>query len=214
MWKSNFSRFPNAGLEMPAQEAADLLLQAVNAAKAEQPGSPLAAAEQMTLRYFARANLFSRNEAALAEFQSISVSAATTLVASLDSRGYLIRVRAGGSGGKSHLDLTERAHALLANDPYEHLLRAINGLGSEEKMVLCQALRGVLGTLVENSAHWYLNSCRSCAELVPAEGAAGPHCKTFDIEIPAEDLSRLCINYNPRPQPGPSQEPQPHDSKP
>jgi hypothetical protein len=193
---------------MPAQEAADLLLQAVNAARAERPGSPLAAAEQMALRYFARANLFSRNETALAEFQSISLSRATTLVASLESRGHLIRVSGNGGGGKSHLDLTERSHAMLAGDPYEQLLRAISALDSEERTVLCQALRGVLGTLVENSAHWYLNSCRSCAELVPAEGTAGSLCKTFGVEIPAEELNRLCINYNPRPQPGRQQEPQ------
>ena len=192
---------------MPAQETADLLLQAVNAARAERPGSPLAAAEQMALRYFARANRFSRNEAALAEFQSTSLSTATQLVVSLENGGYLIRHVADERSGRSRFDLTERSHAMLAGDPYEHLLHAISSLDSETKIVLCDALRGVLGTLVDDSAHWYLNSCPSCTELIPPEGNAGPVCKTFDIQMSAEDVSQLCINYNPRPQPDRRQEP-------
>lgn len=181
---------------MPGQEAVDLLVQAANAAQAERAGSPLAPSERMALRYFARANRFSRTENALAEFQSIGLSQATLLVASLVSGGYL-KQELSRDGGESSFEVTEASQKLLDDDPYGLLLRAVDKLEPEKQVVLCQALRRVLNELVEDSAHWYLNSCRNCSEFAGARNGAG-RCNVLGTDVLAGDMSALCINFSPK----------------
>src|SRR5258708_15325066 len=76
---------------MSARETAELLLQVGRLVQAEGYDGELSPAQWMALRFFARANPFSRTPSAFAEFQATTRGTATQAVKALEAGGYLVR---------------------------------------------------------------------------------------------------------------------------
>ena len=76
---------------MAARETAELLVQVGRLVQAEGYDGELSPAQWMALRFFARANLFSRPPSAFAEFQATTRGTATQTIKSLEAGGYLVR---------------------------------------------------------------------------------------------------------------------------
>jgi DNA-binding MarR family transcriptional regulator len=85
---------------MSARETAELLVQVGRLVQAEGYDGELNPAQWMALRFFARANRFSRNPSAFAEFQATTRGTATQTIKALEAGGYLIR-RPSKSDGRS-----------------------------------------------------------------------------------------------------------------
>src|ERR1035437_6770985 len=91
---------------MSARETAELLVQVGRLVQAEGYDGELSPAQWMALRFFARANPFSRNPSAFAEFQATTRGTATQTIKSLEAGGYLVRQpsKADGRSVKSTTD--------------------------------------------------------------------------------------------------------------
>ena len=76
---------------MCARETAELLVQVGRLVQAEGYDGELSPAQWMALRFFARANQFSRNPSAFAEFQATTRGTATQTIKLLEAGGYLVR---------------------------------------------------------------------------------------------------------------------------
>ena len=76
---------------MSARETAELLLLVGRLVQAEGYDGKLSPAQWMALRYFARANTFSRTPSAFAEFQATTRGTASQAIKVLEARGYLAR---------------------------------------------------------------------------------------------------------------------------
>ena len=76
---------------MSARETAELLLVVGRLVQAEAYDGKLSPAQWMALRYFARANTFSRTPSAFAEFQATTRGTASQAIKVLEARGYLAR---------------------------------------------------------------------------------------------------------------------------
>src|SRR5260370_38324593 len=74
---------------MCARETAELLVQVGRLVQAEGYDGELSPAQWMALRFFARANQFSRNPSAFAEFQATTRGTATQTIKSLEAGGHL-----------------------------------------------------------------------------------------------------------------------------
>src|SRR5260370_39056276 len=74
---------------MSARETAELLLQVGRLVQAEGYDGELSPAQWMALRFFARANSFSRTPSAFAEFQATTRGTATQALKALETAGYL-----------------------------------------------------------------------------------------------------------------------------
>jgi|SRR5271169_6343430 len=81
---------------MSARETAELLLQVGRLVQAESYDGELSPAQWMALRYFARANSFSRNPSAFAEFQATTRGTASQAIKALEADGYLVRQQSDG----------------------------------------------------------------------------------------------------------------------
>src|SRR5437016_14383870 len=81
---------------MSARETAELLLLAGRLVQAEGYDGELSPAQWMALRYFARANPFSRTPSAFAEFQATTRGTASQAIKALEAGGYLVRQRSKG----------------------------------------------------------------------------------------------------------------------
>jgi DNA-binding MarR family transcriptional regulator len=78
---------------MSGRETAELLLLMGRLAQAQGYRGELSPAQWMALRFFARANQFSRNPSAFAEFQATTRGTASQVIKALESGGYLNRQR-------------------------------------------------------------------------------------------------------------------------
>jgi DNA-binding MarR family transcriptional regulator len=80
----------------------------------------------MALRYFARANSFSRNPSAFAEFQATNRGTASQAIKAIEASGYLVRDRSKADGRSVSLRLTSKGKKALARDPFEVLVDAVH----------------------------------------------------------------------------------------
>ena len=106
---------------MSARETAELLLLLGRFVQAEAYHGNLSPAHWMALRFFARANSFSRTPSAFAEFQATTRGTATQTIKALEAGEYLVRQQSEADGRSVSLRLTSKGKKALA------LTRTSNG---------------------------------------------------------------------------------------
>lgn len=150
---------------MPARKTAELLLQVGRLVQAEGYDGELSPAQWMALRYFARANSFSRNPSAFAEFQATTRGTASQAIKALEANGYLVRQRSKADGRSVNLRLTSKGKKALAHDPFEALVNAVDALDANEQASMHHALHQVLTTVAATGAHRCFGVCQDCTYL-------------------------------------------------
>ena len=145
---------------MSARETAELLLQVGRLVQAEGYDGELSPAQWMALRFFARANPFSRTPSAFAEFQATTRGTATQAIKALEAGGYLVRKPFKTDGRSVSLRLTSKGKKALARDPFEVLVRAVDSL--DAPAANCDASRPA-PSAVNSSYEW----CASADRCLP-----------------------------------------------
>ena len=190
---------------MSARETAELLLLVGRLVQAEGYDGELSPAQWMALRFFARANQFSRNPSAFAEFQATTRGTATQTIKALEAGGYLVRQRSPADGRSVTLCLTDKGHEVVARDPFEVLVRAVDSLSAQEQTAMRDALHHVLTTIAASGAHQHFGVCQDCAYLGgetycdstrASQSALG--CLLFGVPMEPHDASLLCVHFQPK----------------
>src|SRR5437870_12150481 len=189
---------------MSARETAELLLQVGRLVQAEGYDGELSPAQWMALRFFARANPFSRTPSAFAEFQATTRGTATQAIKALEAGGYLVRQRSKADGRSVSLRLTSKGKKALARDPFEVLVRAVDLLDAKERTAMHHALHQVLTTVAASGAHRRFGVCQDCAHL-GGETCCNPtgasslalECLLLGVPIRSEDAGLLCVHFQP-----------------
>ena len=165
----------------------------------------LSPAQWMALRFFARANSFSRTPSAFAEFQATTRGTASQAIKALEAGGYLVRQRSQADGRSVTLRLTGKGHELIARDPFEALVRAVGSLDRQEQTAMRDALRRVLTTLAASGTHQHFGVCRECTHLSgeinsnsKSASQSIPGCLLFGAPIEPDDAVLLCVHFQPK----------------
>src|SRR6266568_7303196 len=187
---------------MSARETAELLLQAGRLVQAEGYDGKLSPAQWMALRYFARANPFSRTPSAFAEFQATTRGTASQAIKALEADGYLVRHRSKADGRSVSLRLTNKGKKALARDPFEVLVRAVDLLDAKERTAMHHALHQVLTTVAASGAHRRFGVCQDCTYLggemcrsSTSANSSAPQCRLLGAPIQPEDADLLCVHF-------------------
>ena len=190
---------------MSARETAELLLLVGRLVQADGYEGELSPAQWMALRFFARANSFSRTPSAFAEFQATTRGTASQAIKALEAGGYLARQRSRADGRSVTLRLTNKGNKAIARDPFEVLVRAVGSLNAQVQSAMHDALHQVLTTVVASGAHRHFGICEDCAYLGgetsrSSTGATGsaPRCLLFSVPIEPEDARLLCVHFEPK----------------
>ena len=130
---------------MDSRVIAELVLHLGRIASGEGLVKGLTSAQWTVLRYFARANRFSRMPSAFAAFHGTTRGTASQTIKNLETQGYLTRMRSEGDGRSARLDLTDKARAILVNDLFEALVRAADALPPGVRGHFANALQRILG---------------------------------------------------------------------
>jgi DNA-binding MarR family transcriptional regulator len=180
---------------MSGRETAELLLLIGRLVQAEGYQGELSPAQWMALRFFARANQFSRNPSAFAEFQATTRGTASQVIKVLEAGGYLVRRRSEADGRSVALRLTDKGKEAIARDPFEALVRAVDTLDPEEQTAMHRALRRVLTTVAASGEHRRFGVCQDCEYLERATRSA-LECLLFGVPIEPEDAGLLCVHFS------------------
>jgi DNA-binding MarR family transcriptional regulator len=190
---------------MSGRATAELLLLVGRLVQAEGYHGELSPAQWMALRFFARANQFSRNPSAFAAFQATTRGTASQAIKALETGGYLIRRRSEADGRSVKLRLSDKGEEAIARDPFEVLVRAVDLLDPEEQTVVRHALHHVLTAVAANGAHKPFGVCQDCAYLGGETSCCSTRatrsaleCRLFGVSIEPEDVGLLCVHFQPR----------------
>jgi DNA-binding MarR family transcriptional regulator len=190
---------------MSARETAELLLLVGRLVQAEGYEGELSPAQWMALRFFARANSFSRTPSAFAEFQATTRGTASQSIKALEAGGYLVRQRSQADGRSVTLRLTDKGHEVVARDPFEALVRAVGSLNAQEQAAMRDALHHVLTTVAASGAHRHFGVCQDCAYLSgeayrdsTRASRSALECLLFGLPIEPDDAGLLCAHYRPK----------------
>jgi len=187
--------------EFSGVDIAELLIQIGRLAYTEGGEAGLTSTQWMALRYFARANRFSRTISAFADYHSTTRGTVSQTVKTLGERGYLSRRRSQSDRRRVRFDLTEKGRDVIAADPLLRLIGLIGDLPQDEQQGLAVHLAGIAAGLAQALGRPGFGSCRRCRFLAenPAcvEGEQSARCRYVEQMLETEDLEGLCVNYLP-----------------
>ncbi|MFP4043057.1 MAG: MarR family transcriptional regulator [Rhodosalinus sp.] len=126
--------------DLSPDEIAEFLVHLGRAARGEDGAAALTPAQWTALRFFARANRSSRTPSAFASFHATTRGTASQTVKSLETKGYLTRMRAKEDRRSVRFELTEAGQDMLARDPLRHLAQSIGRLDCAARDALARAL--------------------------------------------------------------------------
>lgn len=181
------------------RQLAELALQLGRLAYGEATGG-LTPAQWTALRFFARANRFSRTVSAFADFHATTRGTASQTVKSLVGRGLLRRTPSERDGRSIRFDLTPAARRQLEQDPFEAVVRAAGDLSPGQQTRATSTLRRLLGRLATDRQRPMPGRCGLCGHLGQGEAAGSYRCRLLDEPLAATELDEICIRFMARRQ--------------
>ena len=161
----------------------------------------LTSGQWTVLRYFARANRFSRTPSAFAAFHGTTRGTASQVIKSLVAQGYLRQTQSTTDGRSVRLELTDKARAIITNDPLEALVRAADALPPGVRGHFANTLQRMQGHVASETGKPIFGTCETCEHLEGdgySKQGRGPYACGFVNEPLTEDeLEELCINFTP-----------------
>lgn len=180
---------------------AELILRLGRAAFGEGFVEALTSAQWMALRYFARANRFSRTVSAFAEFHSTTRGTASQTVKGLVRQGFLIRTTSDSDGRSARIDLTDKAKAILARDPLQVMVEAAAALPAHLRGQLVKVLERLLRHVAQQRSRPPFGICSCCAHLrsdAGCETSPWPYwCGLLNEPLSAADTEQICVSFAP-----------------
>ncbi len=117
----------------------------------------------------------------------------------------MVRQRSQADGRSVTLRLTDKGHQVVARDPFEVLVRAVDTLNAQEQTAMRDALHQVLTTIAASGAHRRFGGCQDCVYLGGEMNADSmgtrrliPECLLFGAPIEPDDTGLLCVHFRPK----------------
>jgi len=183
----------------PERAVAELVEQLGHCACSDAFSAGLNPAQWAALRFFERANRFSRTVSAFAKYHGTTRGTASQTIRALVHKGYLLRRPAKRDQRSFHLELSDKAQQLLGSDPFGEFVSAASALPADQCSALAKGLRAILDQVLEKRARRPFGVCTSCEHLCALDGAGeggcGHHCRLQDELLEHQELGRICVDH-------------------
>ncbi|HRN88865.1 MarR family transcriptional regulator [Hyphomicrobium sp.] len=196
---------------MLALEIGELLLQLGRGMLAERDDDCLTSAQWFALRFFSRANVFSRTLSGLAAYQATTRGTASQTIKALENRDYLVREKSPYDGRSSILTLTEKARKRISADPLTSIFNDIDTLDKKRQEILRDTLRHLVGQLGTGARRQAVGSCGDCIFLLirrlksQNDGVqTNFYCKCIGMPVSEKELELICTSFQARAAAAPS----------
>ncbi len=172
----------------------------VHLARLAQGGNDggLTPAQWTALRYFARANRFSRTPSAFSEFHATTRGTASQTLKSLVAQGLLRKIANENDGRSTRLELTPAGWAKLAEDPLVDFEACIADLPERAREALADVLARLAPMLARKRTAPQFGPCDECAHRDTS--APGPAwCRCAQMLLDESEAKALCADFAPLP---------------
>jgi len=190
-----------APVDISARTVAELVVQLGCLARGDGFVSDLTLAQWAALRYFARANRFSRTVSAFAEFHGTTRGTASQTIKSLVKNGYLTRKRSKIDGRSIDLTLTNKSKKLLNEDPFEELVDAAGTLSNSASHTVERSLKRMVHKMVQQQGKHHFGMCPYCKYYQDNSCYANDkpifRCTLVDEPLEEAEKQQLCVNFLP-----------------
>ena len=158
-------------------------------------------AQWTALRYFYRANRYSRTVSAFATYHATTRGTASQTTKSLVDKGYLERTRSESDGRSIRFDLTDEGRAVMRDDPFQVLVDAIGELPPGMQTNLLVAVERITQEMSCGGENRSFGSCSLCAHLdrcvFHEDEEADYFCRHENEPVAATELDEICVNFEP-----------------
>ncbi len=191
----------SAKREMSACTVAELVSQLGRMTYGESFANGLTPAQWTALRYFSRANRFSRTVSAFAEFHATTRGTASQTIKSLAQRGYLTRKRSKTDGRSVHFILSNKSKKILSDDPFEALVGATGKLSKSEYRTVARSLERILSNLAQQGGKCLFGMCTNCMYFQKNDRRQKSKsvyiCALMDEPLEEAEIEQLCVSFKP-----------------
>lgn len=182
------------------QRIADLLDRLGRLARALQFCDGLNPAQWETLRFFARANRYSRTPGALAGFLGVTRGTASQTLIALEAKGYVRRSRCPADRRSVDIALTDEGRDLLTRDPLCRLREAAEALSAAQRSALIEGMDGLLKSLQRIDGLPEFGRCFGCDHFRDGGLPDAPcRCALTGEALDPDELTHICIDFTARP---------------
>ena len=190
-----------AAVDIGARTVAEMVIQLGCLARGDGFVADLTLAQWAALRYFARANRFSRTVSAFAEFHGTTRGTASQTIKGLVENAYLARKRSKIDGRSIDFTLTYKSKQLLGEDPLEALVVAASVLSNSASRTVERSLERMLRKMAQQQGKHYFGTCPNCkyfqGEGYHANGEPNYCCALVDEPLKEVEQQQLCVNFLP-----------------
>ena len=183
---------------MESRVISELILHLGRVASGDGAVHGLSSGQWAALRYFARANRFSRTPSAFAAFQGTTRGTASQIIKSLVAKNYLTQTRSKDDGRSVSIDLTDKAKAVIDDDPLEVLVRAADDLPLGMRAGFGGTLQRMLCSVAAEAEKPQFGTCRNCSHFRDADccQAKSHECGFLSEVLDEAELDALCIRFH------------------
>lgn len=179
-----------------ALEAAYLIERLDRLARKGDGTAELNPAQWEALRYIARANRFSRNPAALANYLGSTRGTVSQTLIALEQKGFIARHPSARDRRSIDLALTPKGEAALSDDPIQQLATDIAAATGTSAGDLATTLRATLGHAIARNDGKPFGACHTCRHFEwGAKG--GHHCALLNEPLSEDDSQLICVEQEP-----------------
>lgn len=189
---------------VPAVQADRLSERLVHLARLVHGGASeddLTPAQWTALRYFARANRFSRTPSAFSEFHATTRGTASQTVKSLIALGLLDRHASETDRRSARIEVTPAGRARLIDDPLSALSKAIAALPCSDRQALAGTIDRLTAAMSRQRASPVFGDCEDCSHCDTTQ--PGPaYCRCTQSLLDQSEMGALCIDFSQAPRRG------------
>lgn len=187
--------------DVSKRTVAELVAQLGRMTYGESFANGLTPAQWTALRYFSRANRFSRTLSAFAEFHATTRGTASQTIKSLAQRGYLTRKRSRTDGRSVHFNLTHKSKKILSDDPFEVLVAVAGELSKSENRTVTLSLERMLCRLAQQQGKRLFGACPNCKYFQKdgyyLKDESVYICRLMDEPLEEAETEQLCVSFQP-----------------
>ena len=187
--------------DVSARTIAELVVQLGCLSRGDGFVADLTLAQWTALRYFSRANRFSRTVSAFAEFHGTTRGTASQTIKSLVQNDYLIRKRSKADGRSIDFTLTHKSEKLLTEDPLGALVAAAGALSNSASQNVARSFARLLRKMAQQQGKRHFGMCPDCKYLQDdgcfINGKSNYCCTLMDEPLIEAEVQQICVNFLP-----------------
>ena len=150
------------------------------------------------LRYFARANRFSRNPSGLRQYLGVTKGTVSQSIIALEKKGLLKKVPDPRDRRGVEVRLTAKGKKLLADDPLNRWQADLAVLPAAERKLLEAALERLLQAALHSRQREPFGFCKDCVYFARHHESGEPHfCRLLEAPLSDGDSQLICREQTP-----------------